>query len=562
MRCGRLRNSAIARSARRAPRSLWLVYAVTTLHAYTYYSFAAVVTPLLSDNIGLDDAQSGYVYTAIGLLASIYGSLIGLIIDELSVFAAALAGVVCLATGRLLLLYAVPLDGSHASIVAAAVVLVTFFPCGDVLVAQAMRIGIKRYVPDEFLTPAALPEDESPHVLRLAPRAEDLTGPKRTIEYSAAYSFSNTGALLAFATVWAFTSPARPSEVTNAFALLAGVAALGICGCVALAGLLTDSHDINRELAERERTMLEAEAERTEDAHTGRLTRWARFVVCVCPPCCSPYLCIGAMGGLFARYLYVSFALVGAKTLFRQIDATIPKYTQRMFYEGFPYAALMMINPLLCLVLAPFAQPLLERFETQRLFIAGTLLCALATALGMVPSAAALVAFCVVITLGEITWSPRYEDWTWRAAPKGQEGAFGSVALAPLFLGKMGAGLASGYLLERFCPKQAADGPCVSWGVWGPLAAMGITSPLLLAAAHRWIKRGDTPLDERPLDTDIIVLTPMTSDDDGLAPEHPGRGVRRRDDTSASDDAPLTPKTDGLLDRRQKRPRADERKQD
>jgi hypothetical protein len=560
-----VRESAIAQSCRRASRSLLLTYVLVLLHAYSYFSFAGVLTPFLAENVGLDDTQSGYIYTAIGLLASVYGSLIGLIIDELSVFIVACAGAVMLIVGRVLLLYAVPLDGSSYSIIGVTCLLVTLFPCGDVLLTQAVRIGIKRYVVvDGFATfpsgagtgGAGGGDDDSASttgtseanadILTLPPRAEELTGPKRAVEYSTSYSLQNGGSLLAYATVWLLTVQLGVPALTNTYAAFAGLGALVLCVVVSVAGALTDQHDIDKEVAERERTLRDAEAMREHAVRTGQLTRWDRCVECVRPRCCSAYLITGRMGGLFARYLYVSFALVGAKTLFRQIDATLPKYTQRVFYANFPYAALMMINPALCLVLAPFAQSLLLRFETQRLFIAGTALCAVATALAMWPEVAALVIFCVLLTLGELTWSPRYEDWTWRAAPQGQEGAFGSVALAPMFLGKMGAGIASGYLLERYCPEDATQGACVAPGVWGSLAAMGITSPLLLLVAHRWIKSGDTPLDERPLDTDIVLQDIETAAGEN---PHGGRRVRRGKDTSTSVEGDrLTPRTGELLD--------------
>ena len=41
------------------------------------------------------------------------------------------------------------------------------------------------------------------------------------------------------------------------------------------------------------------------------------------------------------------------------------------------------------------------------------------------------VAFVVVLSVGEMAWSPRWSDYTIACAPQGKEGVFGALALAP-----------------------------------------------------------------------------------------------------------------------------------
>ena len=51
-------------------------------------------------------------------------------------------------------------------------------------------------------------------------------------------------------------------------------------------------------------------------------------------------------------------------------------------------------------------------------------------------------------------WSPRWYDYTMACAPPGQEGVFGALALAPLFLAKLPTGILGGYLSQRCCPVR------------------------------------------------------------------------------------------------------------
>jgi len=183
----------------------------------------------------------------------------------------------------------------------------------------------------------------------------------------------------------------------------------------------------------------------------------------------------------------MALLLVPVKTLFRHLDATLPKYTQREFDPNFSYALLLLINPILCIALVVPFGALFERFDDYKVIAAGTAVCALATALAMIPSVPALVAFLVLFSVGEMIWSPRLQTYFYALAPSGEEGAFGALASVPLFLAKLPAGLISGAVLDAFCPTF---GVCDGAALWGILALTAAFSPLALAAAYCWIARG------------------------------------------------------------------------
>lgn len=181
----------------------------------------------------------------------------------------------------------------------------------------------------------------------------------------------------------------------------------------------------------------------------------------------------------------ISVLAIGAKTVFRHMEATMPKYTQRMFDPRYPYSTLLLINPTIVVSLTLFLNASLLRFDTLATIIVGTAICASATLIAMIPHPAALITFLVLFSIGEIIWSPRLTAYVLKTAPRGHEGTFSSIAGIPLFAAKLPVGLMSGLLLDRFCPSAAA---CQSEALWGIIAAVAAISPLGLTLLYPWLR--------------------------------------------------------------------------
>ena len=101
-------------------------------------------------------------------------------------------------------------------------------------------------------------------------------------------------------------------------------------------------------------------------------------------------------------------------------------------------------------------------------------------------------------------------------APAGKEGVFGAMALAPLFAAKLPTGILGGYLLQRYCPGAPGPGgdcpagggggerrregdaarACDGRSMWGIIGAVTMTSPLLIAAFHPWLRDSGDEVDE------------------------------------------------------------------
>jgi hypothetical protein len=320
----------------------------------------------------------------------------------------------------------------------------------------------------------------------------------------------NVAALLAYASISVarYAQGSGVSEILiNRIAIGLSLPALLLSVCMGVLGLVWDTHDIDTAVARREDALLAEDSIRAEALHSGELTGYWRCWERIRPRWMSRLFVSGDTGALFVRYLVVSLALTGAKSLFRHQEATMPKYTQRAFSPTYDYALLLLINPAMVIMLTTFVQSWLTQFEALAVITSGALVCALGAFMYIIPTIAGSYVAVVVFTLGEIIWSPRFTDYVYHLAPEGQEGAFGAVATMPLFLAKIPVGLMSGYLLETYCP---AYGNCNGVALWGCIAAFSCTSPIILLGIYRWVttyKPGTRP--------DVRLIVGMDYDIDG-----------------------------------------------
>jgi hypothetical protein len=104
----------------------------------------------------------------------------------------------------------------------------------------------------------------------------------------------------------------------------------------------------------------------------------------------------------------------------------------------------------------------------------------------------------VILSVGEVVWSPKLYEYTGAIAPPGQEGTYLGLSMVPWFLAKTVVSSISGHLLLRWCPegigpKLAAgevgfwQSPSAMWLVLLLWAVGGCAVALLL---RPWFTRG------------------------------------------------------------------------
>jgi dipeptide/tripeptide permease len=72
-------------SLRGSPAELWKAYLLKFLDSFSYFSFSIIFTLFLSEDFGFTDIQAGTVYGAWGALITIYGLIVGCLVDNLGV---------------------------------------------------------------------------------------------------------------------------------------------------------------------------------------------------------------------------------------------------------------------------------------------------------------------------------------------------------------------------------------------------------------------------------------------------------------------------------------------
>ena len=193
------------------------------------------------------------------------------------------------------------------------------------------------------------------------------------------------------------------------------------------------------------------------------------------------------------RFLFFIFILIPVQTLFAHNWLTLPLYTSRAF-EGFVsdnFEFFVNLNPILIFILTPMVTALTYKRNTYTMMIIGTLVMASPTfILAFGPNINTLMAYLVIMTIGEAMWQPRFLQWVAEIAPKNMTGIYMGIGQFPWFLTKIITSLYSGWFLMQYCP---ADTPFpemnteMMWLIYGFIA---IISPIGLFLAKGWMKKG------------------------------------------------------------------------
>jgi MFS family permease len=191
------------------------------------------------------------------------------------------------------------------------------------------------------------------------------------------------------------------------------------------------------------------------------------------------------------RFLYFIFVLLGVRTLFAHQWLTMPDYITRAYSAEIGARLewiVAVINGSIILVFTPLVAALTRRVHVVTMMIAGTVVSAGATFL-LVPAPVlwALLGYQIVFSFGEAMWSSRFYEYVAETAPPDKVGVYMGVAQIPWFIAKFTTGFYSGSMLEVFCPKNGPQRTGTMWLVYG---VVGMTSPVGLLVARRWLTRG------------------------------------------------------------------------
>jgi MFS family permease len=206
---------------------------------------------------------------------------------------------------------------------------------------------------------------------------------------------------------------------------------------------------------------------------------------------------------VFWRFLVLASLLIFVRAVFLYLHLLWPKYWLRVIGPDAKIGTLQAINPILVIVGLIVLIPILHRYSVYKMLTFGGMISALSLFVLAVPTfgeatyVTSIVAL-VVLTIGEVIWSPRLNEYTAAIAPKGQEGTYLGLSMVPYFLAKTVVSLLSGHMLARWVPLDIgdklragtvpfADSPSALWLILGCFALGG---PLVALLLKNWFTKG------------------------------------------------------------------------
>jgi predicted MFS family arabinose efflux permease len=209
------------------------------------------------------------------------------------------------------------------------------------------------------------------------------------------------------------------------------------------------------------------------------------------------------------RLLALIALLLGVRAIFSYLYLLFPKYWLRTIGPDASIGTLQAINPILIVVGIILFIPLVNRFRLFSMLVYGSMVSGASLLVLMVPwpwfaSDIAQAHYwmsilsMIVLSVGEVVWSPKLYEYTAAIAPKGQEGTYLGLSMVPWFLAKTMVSVVSGHLLVRWCPEgigeKLAAGEVGFWqspaAMWFVLAVYALGGCLLALLLRRWFTQG------------------------------------------------------------------------
>lgn len=458
------------------PIVMWPLLVLQVLESFAYYTLANILTLHLTDVLGLSDVNAGFHFGMRATVSTFFSTLGGPVIDLFGPKRVLPTAFTVAAIGRIAFALATTPDVALAAMYLPMAI-------GHGLTNAALTICIKRATsrPD---------------------------GPSAAWGFAMQYCAIVFGITVCGPTIDIATARLQPALPYRSLALVSGACSV-IGACASVAVLYTSSADVS---AAKPLWKRHSNGSGGLSASLSTAVVELRRVICT---------------RRFARYVAFSVAILPGHSVLRNLDGGIfPKFMVRTFGADVPKGSIYAINPLLDLIGVPLLTRGLRSARHYALIRVGLTVASasplVVPALGA--SIASVIAFVLVLTLGDVLYNPRLAAYAMAVAPDGREGSFAGLMHAVIFLAEMPAGLLGGWLLERHCSSAAK---CDARGLFGELAAFALLTPLMLWACPSLLR--EPSADVRG---DSLVLANNSSGASGAA-QHAETELRRADVAAA-----------------------------
>jgi dipeptide/tripeptide permease len=435
-------------------RAYWGVQLVNVVDCTAYFSMISIASLFLVQNIGLSEVTSGYTITAYGTLVSITLFIAGFITDRLGVRKSLFVAMLIQGASRVGVLicgFSPELPGREWLVIA---LLILGAP-GNAMVQTAFQTANKMFSSQR----------------------------SRSASFSVWYLLMNIGAA---AGGFSIDLVRKTLDLDNTYIFVLG-AATTVVSIVVI--LLT----INR--SDASSTVPGDDGGAMEPLSNGKTG--------------IDYVLSVVKAAAFKRMLVLMVALLGVRAVFLYMYLLLPIYWTRVIEavsgEKTDMGLLQAINPILIVVGIVLFIPFSGRFQVFNMLIFGAMISSCSLLVMVLPwqvfgsdMASAYftmsIIMLVILSVGEVIWSPKLNEYIAEIAPAGQEGSYLGMSMVPWFAAKLVVGAISGHLLIRWVPEgigaRLQAGTVGFWdspeAMWLILFAWAISGPLIALLFRGW----------------------------------------------------------------------------
>ncbi|MBP6874455.1 MAG: MFS transporter [Candidatus Eisenbacteria bacterium] len=435
------------------PREFWIVQLINLLDSFAYFAFLNIAVVFLSQNLGLSDVRAGYVFTVFTTTVTLMLFFSGFITDSLGIKKAlyVAGGLLLISRGGIMLCGFMPGMPYRTQLIWPLFLLLA---PGVAMMQTVFQAAVRRYT----------------------------SGRSRSAGFSLWYLIMNIGAALAG---FSIDFVRLTLKTDNTWIISIGVGSAVLC---TIFTLLFIRHELQ--------VYGKGESPAAKEEKPVRKLPWQilREVV---------------TQSAFWRFIVLVSCVIGVRAVFLYMALLMPKYWLRVIGDNAPMGLFQAINPILIVVGLILFIPISNKFNIYKMLVVGGIISSISLFALVVPwrmvssnIAVAITALTfvqlVVLSIGEIIWSPKLQEYTAAVAPAGQEGSYLGMSLMPYFIAKTFISLLSGHMLTRFCPEGIQAGliagtvpfwrsPAAMWLILGLFALAGLMVALLFKG---WLTRG------------------------------------------------------------------------
>ncbi len=440
----------------------WGIQIVNFLDCTAYFALLTIASLFLSQDLGMSDVSAGYTITAFTSATTLMLTVSGMVCDSFGIRASLRASMIAMLVLRAAVVAVALLPGlpNRGLLAGGLLVLMAPFMAAIQTVFQA---ATQRYT----------------------------TKRSRSAGFNLWYLFMNIGAAAGGASIdivrlWL--------KLPNVHIFTLGVITAALCLVVG-------------ELMVRDEAQLRGAGEAAEPEAPKTAKKSPLRIFCE----------VVTERALY-RLIVLIALILGVRAVYAYLYLLMPKYWERTIGPEAAIGVLNMINPVGIVLGLVLFIPLANRFSVFGMLVYGAMVSAFSLfplALpwqwfsGDIATAHYLMAIAcmVVVTIGEVLWSPKLYEYTAAIAPKGQEGTYLGLSMIPWFLAKTVTSLLSGHMLNRWAPETVqVDGatlplreamvqgrlpfwqsPAAMWLILGVIALVGC---IVAAMMRSWLTQG------------------------------------------------------------------------